>query len=89
MVNIRLQSPKKFDFTNPDDWPRWRRRSEQYRSASELSEESDVRQVRTLPYCLGDKADNILTSTNIGTEDSQVRPGVRQVQLQGWKERNI
>ena len=36
---------------------------------SSLDQESDKRQVSTLLYCLGDSADNVLTSTNIAEED--------------------
>ena len=37
--------------------------------ASGLSTEDDVRQVSTLLYCLGEEADDILTSINITDDD--------------------
>ena len=69
MANIRLEAPERFDFAKPDDWPRWRKRFEHYRAASGLDKESEERQVSTLLYCLGDTADDVLTSTNITEED--------------------
>ena len=54
---------------NPDDWPKWKRRFEQFRIASGLAQEDKLRQVSTLLYCLGEKADSVLASTNITDED--------------------
>ena len=63
-----LQPPQPFRFDTPDEWLRWRRRFEQFRVASGLSKEDEERQVSTLLYCLGEEADDVLTSTNISTE---------------------
>ena len=64
MAEIRLQPPEEFNFRNPDDWPRWKRRFQQFREASGLAEQSGSKQVCTLLYCLGEEAESILTSTN-------------------------
>ena len=37
-----------FDFRKLDEWPRWLRRFEQYRVASDLSAEDEEKQVDTL-----------------------------------------
>ena len=68
MAEIRLQPPDPFNFKVPDDWPRWRRRFEQFRAASGLKEASASKQVNTLLYCIGEAAKSVLKSTNI-TED--------------------
>ena len=65
-----LQTPAPFPFNSPDEWPKWKKRFEQYRIASGLAKEDDERQVSTLLYCLGEEADDVLTSTNI-TGDSR------------------
>ena len=62
-------SPTTFPFDTPDHWPKWRRRFEQYRLASGLSKEPEERQINTLLYCLGEEAEDILTSTNISDEN--------------------
>ena len=67
MASLRLQPPDPFNFRNPDE--KWKRRSEQFRSASGLESEGEQRQVSTLLYCLGEEADDVLTSTNISEED--------------------
>ena len=69
MAQIRLAPPDPFDFRNPDDWPRWRRRFQQFREASGLSEESASKQISTFLYCLGEEAENVLASTNATAED--------------------
>ena len=62
---IQLRAPEAFNFKKPDEWLKWHRRCEQYRVASGLSAESKARQVSTLLYCMGEEAEDVLTSTNI------------------------
>ena len=69
MASVRLQPPSPFAFKTPDEWPRWKRRFEQFRLASGLASESDDRQVSTLLYCMGEEAEDILASTNIDEAD--------------------
>ena len=69
MTSIRLQPPTPFSFENPDDWPKWRRRFEQFRLASGLSEGENERQVSTLLYCMGEDAEDVLASTSISDEE--------------------
>ena len=69
MANVHFQPPESFNFRKPDEWPRWRKRFEQFRIASGLAEEAEERQVNTLLYCLGDDAEDVLRSTNISEED--------------------
>jgi len=69
MATLTLQPPAPFNFSKPDDWPKWIKRFEQYRVASGLSKDTETRQVSTLLYCLGEEAEDVLTSTNISEED--------------------
>ena len=39
MAGIHFQPPEKFDFKQPDEWPCWLKRFEQFQIASGLSEE--------------------------------------------------
>jgi len=70
-MTLNLCPPASFDFTAPDDWPRWRRRFEQFRTASGLSESDHKKQISTLLYCLGEEAESILTSMNASEEDKK------------------
>ena len=67
----QLKPPSPFDFKTPDDWPRWKRRFEQFRVASGLSQDDASKQVNTLLYCLGEEAEDVLASTNPSREETQ------------------
>ena len=69
MASLRLQPPSSFNFQEPDAWPKWKRRFEQFRVASGLADDSEEKQVSTLLYCLGEDAEERLTSTNISADD--------------------
>ena len=71
MASVRLQPPAAFDFKQPDEWSRWKKRFNQFRIASGLSTEDDKQQVSRLLYCMGENADEILSSTNISEDDRQ------------------
>ena len=47
-------------------------RFEQFRQASGLAEENEVKQVSTLMYCLGEEAEAVLSSTNIKEKERMV-----------------
>ena len=70
MASIRLEPPEPFNFRQPDDWLKWKCRFDQYRVASGLAEEAELRQVSTLLYCLGEEAEDVLASANL-TEDAR------------------
>ena len=65
MASIRLEPPEPFDFRQPYNWPKWKRRIDLYRIASGLAGEGEFRQVNTIIYCLGEEAEDILASANL------------------------
>ena len=54
-----------FDFKNPDEWPHWKRRFEQFCLTSGLAKEEDSRQVSSLLYCLGEEREDVLLALKI------------------------
>ena len=66
---MRLEPPTRFDFSKPDQWPKWKRRFEQFRSASKLNKEPEPQQVDTLLYLMGEEADSVLRSTNCTVDE--------------------
>ena len=46
-AEIHLQPPEPFNFRNPDDWPCWKRRFQQFREASGLDKATETKQVNT------------------------------------------
>ena len=69
MAAIKLEAPGPFDFKKPEQWTRWKRRFEQYRIASGLNKEDEPRQVCVLLYCMGQDAEDVLTSTKVTADD--------------------
>ena len=59
---------EQFDFKRPDDWLRWKRRFTHYLHATGLEREDDAGKISTLLYCMGEDAEDVLTSTGIGAE---------------------
>ena len=72
MAQLRLEPPEPFNFRAPDDWPRWKRRFEHFWIASGLQGQTQVQQVSTLLYCLGEEAEGVLTSTNVTADERKV-----------------
>ncbi len=68
MAQLNLTPPKPFDFQHPEEWPKWKKNFERYRTASRLDDESEGRQISTLLYCLGEDSEEILRSTTTGDE---------------------
>ena len=71
VANLQLKPPDSFDFKQPDGWTKWKKRFERFRVASGLADESELKQVNTLLYCLGEEAEDVLTSTNITEDDKE------------------
>jgi len=69
MATAPLHPPAPFYFSEPDEWPKWKRRFEQYHMASGLSTKDNKIQASTLLYCLGANADDVLTTTRISDEN--------------------
>ena len=76
--NTSLRVPAAFHLDTPDHWPKWKRCFEQYFLASGLLKESEDRQVNTLLYCLGEEAEDILTSNNISDDDRKQHGTVKE-----------
>ena len=64
-----VQPPESFTFSSPEEWPKWARRFERFRSASGLSTKGEVVQVNTLLYSMGDEADDILRSFKLSSDE--------------------
>ena len=76
MAQLQLKPPESFNFKTPNNWQKWKRRFEQFRSASGLVNQSEASQINTLLYCLGEEAEDVLTSTGISEDDRKKYPEV-------------
>ena len=69
MAAFQISPPSSFDFTKPEEWPRWVRRFDRFRISSGLDEQPVENQVNTLIYTMGDQADDILSTWSDMTDD--------------------
>ncbi len=59
-TTYQVNPPPKFSFKSVNNWPRWIRRFERFRMATELDKKDQEKQVNALIYTMGDEADDIL-----------------------------
>uniref|UniRef100_A0A1X7V7C4 Retrotransposon gag domain-containing protein n=1 Tax=Amphimedon queenslandica TaxID=400682 RepID=A0A1X7V7C4_AMPQE len=64
----QISAPEPFDCSKSEEWPRWIRRFERFRTASGLAEKSKESQVNTLIYSMRDVADDIVSSLKLTNE---------------------
>ena len=76
-ASYQMLPPKRFDFSQPNEWPRWVRRFERFRQASGLAEKAKESQVSTLVYAMGDEADDIFSSMGLTDEEKKNYATVR------------
>ena len=69
MATFNVQPPDKFDFNKPEEWPKWSRRFERFRTVSGLSSQDENEQIDTLIYCMGDEAEDVITALKISATD--------------------
>jgi len=70
-ATYQVTPPESFTFKQPQEWPKWIRRFERFRSAAGLAEKAEEVQVNTLIYTMGDEADDILRSFQLTEEDKK------------------
>ena len=68
---FQVAPPEPFNFSRPNEWTKWIRRFERYKSASGLEEKSPEAQVNTLIYTMGAEADDIFQSFDLADEDKK------------------
>ena len=78
MAAYQVSPPEQFDFSRPDDWPKWVRRFERFQCASGLTSKDETVQVHTLIYSMGDAADDILKSFHLTEEELKTYATVKE-----------
>ena len=78
MAAYQVSPPEQFDFSRPNDWPKWVHRFERFRCASGLTDKAETVQVHTLIYSMGDAADDILKSFNLTEEEQKTYTTVKE-----------
>ena len=68
--SYQIYPPEEFDFSKPNEWPKWIKRFERFRSASGLNKSDSESQVNTLLYTMGSKSDDIMPTFGLSAEDA-------------------
>ena len=71
MASYNIPAVEPFNFRKPKEWTQWIRRFERFRVASGLSSKSEDKQVNTLVYSMGAKAEDIFQSFGLSEDDSK------------------
>ena len=69
MASFQVSTPAPFNFSQPEEWTKWIKRFERFRQASELGKKAGERQVNTLLYTMGERAEDIFQSFNLSEEE--------------------
>ena len=67
MATYQIPPPEKFDFSHPEEWPKWIWRFERFRWASGLHGKGEESQVNMLTYTM----DDILMSFGLSADDQK------------------
>ena len=90
MASYQIVPPETFNFARPEEWPKWIRRFERFRQASDLSSDPEESQVNSLIYSMGDQADDVLHSFVLSEEDQKKYGTVRdRLERHFIKPRNV
>ena len=71
MASYNIPAVETFNFRKPEEWIQWIRRFERFCVASGLSTKLEDKQVNTLAYSMGAKAEDIFQSFGLSEEDSK------------------
>lgn len=78
MASYQIPAIEQFNFSQPEEWPRWIRRFERFRQASGIHTKSEENQVNTLVYSMGEKADDIFRSFHLSEANQKKYETVKQ-----------
>ena len=77
-ATFTVAPPEPFNFKCPNEWTKWIRRFERFKSASGLEEKSEERQVNALLYTMGETTDDRFQSFGLSDEDKKVYKTVKE-----------
>lgn len=69
MDHFQVPPPPSFNFTKPEEWPKWIKRFERFRIASGLELQAEENQVNTLIYTMGEEVEDVITSLDSGGDE--------------------
>ncbi|UYV61344.1 hypothetical protein LAZ67_1004485 [Cordylochernes scorpioides] len=68
-----IQPPETFDFSTPNEWPKWRKRFERYLVVSGMKKKEEAYKIDLLMYLIGDRADDIFRTFRFEKEEEATK----------------
>ncbi|UYV82860.1 hypothetical protein LAZ67_22001106 [Cordylochernes scorpioides] len=65
----QIQPPETFDFSTPNEWPKWRKRFERYLVVSGMKKKEEADKIDLFMYLMGDRADDIFRTFKFEKEE--------------------
>ncbi|UYV69327.1 K02A2.6-like, partial [Cordylochernes scorpioides] len=68
-----IQPPETFDFSTPNEWPKWRKRFERYLVVSGMKKKVEADKIDLFMYLMGDRADDIFRTFKFEKEEEATK----------------
>ncbi|UYV83714.1 hypothetical protein LAZ67_23002282 [Cordylochernes scorpioides] len=72
-LNIYLPARETFDFSTPNEWPKWRKRFERYLVVSGMKKKEEADKIDLFMYLMGDRADDIFRTFKFEKEEEATK----------------
>ncbi|UYV69222.1 K02A2.6-like [Cordylochernes scorpioides] len=69
----QIQPPETFDFSTPNEWPKWRKRFERYLLVSGMKKKEEADKIDLFMYLMGDRADDIFRTFKFEKEEEATK----------------
>ncbi|UYV69307.1 K02A2.6-like [Cordylochernes scorpioides] len=73
ILSCRIQPPETFDFSTPNEWPKWRKRFERYLVVSGMKKKEEADKIDLFMYLMGDRADDIFRTFKFEKEEEATK----------------
>ena len=69
----KFSPPDQFDFSSPESWLSWKQRFTRFRTISKLDTDSEERQVSTLLYTMGPRAESVMDQLTFDSDADSMK----------------
>ncbi|UYV76722.1 K02A2.6-like, partial [Cordylochernes scorpioides] len=69
----QIQPPETFDFSTPNEWPKWRERFERYLRVSGMKKKEEADKIDLFMYLMGDRTDDIFRTFKFEKEEEATK----------------
>ncbi|UYV80506.1 K02A2.6-like [Cordylochernes scorpioides] len=69
----QIQPPETFNFSTPNEWPKWRKRFERYLVVSGMKKKEEADKIDLFIYLMGDRADDIFRTFKFEKKEEETK----------------